>query len=115
MPGRDGTGPLGQGPMTGRGLGCCAMEVPANAGQPAVRGGAGYGWRGQGFGPGRGGRGQRNCYWSTGLPGWARFGGFNPAATPDAQSQVIQARIELLQAELDRIKAQLAAAKADPE
>lgn len=26
MPGRDGTGPLGQGAMTGRGLGVCAGE-----------------------------------------------------------------------------------------
>lgn len=27
MPGRDGTGPLGQGAMTGRGLGVCAHEI----------------------------------------------------------------------------------------
>jgi hypothetical protein len=29
MPGFDGTGPRGQGPMTGRGEGYCAIELPA--------------------------------------------------------------------------------------
>lgn len=28
MPGFDGTGPLGQGPMTGRGMGYCVLEIP---------------------------------------------------------------------------------------
>lgn len=33
MPGRDGTGPLGQGPMTGRGLGnCISYGLPLLAG-----------------------------------------------------------------------------------
>ena len=31
MPGRDKTGPQGQGAMTGRGLGACATESAANA------------------------------------------------------------------------------------
>ncbi len=51
MPGRDRTGPFGQGPMTGRGLGMCA------AGVNALRNGARFGWglrRGIGFGPGFG-------------------------------------------------------------
>ena len=29
MPGLDGTGPHGQGPMTGRGEGCCALVLPS--------------------------------------------------------------------------------------
>lgn len=40
MPGLDGTGPLGQGPMTGRGMGFCVVKL-ANEDLPAQRGGAG--------------------------------------------------------------------------
>jgi len=53
MPGGDRTGPVGAGPMTGRGLGHCRG------------GGAGYGYPGRGMGFGRGfGRGWR--HWSAG-------------------------------------------------
>lgn len=41
MPGRDRTGPLGQGPLTGRGLGLCAAGV--NALRYGVRAGRGLG------------------------------------------------------------------------
>ncbi len=34
MPGRDGTGPRGLGPLTGRGEGYCVMRVPDNPDQP---------------------------------------------------------------------------------
>ena len=68
MPGGDRTGPLGKGPMTGRGRGFCAgYAVPAYA-QPWA--GRGSGW-GLGLsGGGRGGRGWRNRFWATGVPGW---------------------------------------------
>ena len=70
MPGGDGTGPAGMGPMTGRAAGFCAgYPVP---GYMNPIGGRGYpGW-GRGFW-GRG-RGWRNWYYATGLPGWARAG-----------------------------------------
>ena len=64
MPGFDGTGPAGGGPMTGWGLGRCNS-------------GASYGFersgsrRSVGFGYGRG-RGYRHMYWETGLPRWTR-------------------------------------------
>jgi hypothetical protein len=35
MPGFDGTGPFGQGPMTGRGFGRCRSEAGIAAGSPA--------------------------------------------------------------------------------
>ena len=59
MPWGDRTGPLGQGPRTGRGLGYCAgYDSPGyTRGTPAGRGyGLGRGWfgRGRGFGFGRG-------------------------------------------------------------
>jgi len=49
MPARDGTGPLGQGPMTGRGFGPCGM---------------GLGWRRK-FGYGRGMGRYFNWSWPT--------------------------------------------------
>lgn len=64
MPGGDGTGPAGMGPMTGRGAGICA-GYPA----PGYMN-AGFG---RGFGRGRGGGwGRRNWFYATGLPGWQR-------------------------------------------
>ena len=64
MPGFDGSGPSGRGPMTGGRRGYCNP-------------GASYGFersgsrRGVGFDYGRG-RGYRHMFWETGLPRWAR-------------------------------------------
>lgn len=56
MPGEDRTGPLGQGPRTGRGYGLCGRGVRRSLGRPREFGrGMGLG---RGFGRGRGiGRG----------------------------------------------------------
>ena len=60
MPGRDGTGPMGYGPMTGGRRGFCGDAAPS---------------------PGRGrGHGRRNKFYATGLTGWQR------AAQADAQA-----------------------------
>ena len=76
MPGGDGTGPGGMGPMTGRAAGYCAgYGVPGFA-NPI--GGRGYGGWGRGRGGG-GGWGRRNMFYATGVPGWQRFGAGNPA------------------------------------
>lgn len=67
MPGGDGTGPMGMGPMTGRGAGYCAgFAGPGFAGRFF---GGGFFGRGRG-----GGRGWRNMFYATGLPGWVRAG-----------------------------------------
>ena len=34
MPAGNGTGPLGQGPMTGRGMGYCVLKTPEGGGPP---------------------------------------------------------------------------------
>ena len=78
MPGGDGTGPGGMGPMTGRGAGYCAgYPVPGFMNPYGGRFGMGYG-RGMGYGYGLGmgygrgmggGRGRRNWFYATGLPG----------------------------------------------
>src|SRR5690554_2441714 len=79
MPFGDGTGPMGYGPMTGRGAGYCAgYSVP---GYMNPWGGRGVGW---GRGGGRG-RGWRNRYYATGAPGWAGYGAWPGAgAVPPA-------------------------------
>jgi hypothetical protein len=60
MPGRDGTGPMGYGPMIGGRRGFCGDAAPS---------------------PGRGaGRGRRNQFYATGLTGWQRV------AQADAQA-----------------------------
>lgn len=64
MPRGDGTGPMGMGPMTGRGAGYCAGFAAPGLANPAAGWGAGFG-RGRGF---------RRMYYMTGLPGWARYG-----------------------------------------
>jgi hypothetical protein len=71
MPWGDGTGPAGEGPMTGRRMGYCAgFDAP----------GCASAWPGRG----RGGWGARHRYYATGVPGWARFGGGRYAARPVA-------------------------------
>jgi len=72
MPGGNRMGPLGMGPMTGRGAGYCAGGGAA--------GNIMAGGRFCGFGRGRGnwgsgGRRCRNMFFATGRPGWARFEG----------------------------------------
>ena len=80
MPRGDGTGPMGAGPMTGRGAGFCAgFRMPGFVNR--WMGGGGFGRMGGGRG-GRGGRGWRNRFFATGLTGWQRAGmGWNPAAS----------------------------------
>jgi len=93
MPGGDGTGPMGAGPMTGRGAGYCAGY--ATPGFASGAPGRGFGGGGRGFGGGgRGrGRGRRNWFYATGVPGWQRaawgwpsFGFGGGAGGPSAPS-----------------------------
>jgi len=57
MPRRDGTGPLGQGPMTGRGMGFCIKEITSG-----IDAWAGFGCR-RGFR-----RRLRGCDYSVNIP-----------------------------------------------
>jgi hypothetical protein len=103
MPGGDGTGPAGMGPMTGRAAGFCAgYPVP---GYVNPVGGRGY-W---GWGRG-GGRGRRNWYYATGLPGWQRAGygwpAWGGAVNPYAYGGVPVAPTITSQQELDGLKGQ---------
>ncbi len=102
MPRGDGTGPMGRGPMTGRGLGLCAgLAIPALAGLAfAHRRGA------------RGGRGWRNMFHATGLTGWQRAAvglsafGCGVAEATDS-SMTTDREIESLRQQAESLKAQI--------
>lgn len=64
MPWRDGTGPMGLGPMTGRGMGFCAVNIPGNMNTIPFRR---VGFFGRGVG-----HGYRNWFYATGLTRWQR-------------------------------------------
>ena len=117
MPGGDGTGPAGMGPMTGRAAGYCAgYPVPGYMNPVGGRGFWGWG-RGRG-----GGRGWRNWFYATGLTGWQRAAmgnpafGFVPAATPypaapfaptmsnEQQLDALKGQAEYLEDALDGIR-----------
>lgn len=102
MPLGDRTGPLGMGPMTGRGAGFCAGYSTPGYANPVG---------GRGFGMGRGGgRGRRNWFYATGLPGWARTGfGAGFAGAPFAQSsqtevEMLKNQAEYMENSLDEIR-----------
>ncbi len=112
MPGGDRTGPLGYGPGTGRGAGyCVGNDAPGFVSEGGFRGrAAGFGrgfWR-----RGGGGRGWRNRFFATGVPGW-RFYGYPVAAPPadsaESEKQALQSEAEALQAELKIIRQRLEA------
>lgn len=115
----DRTGPMGQGPMTGRGAGYCAgYDRPGYANPVSGRRvGFGRGWFGRG-------RGWRNWYRATGLPGWQRaqmgypaWGGWGyyPPAYPPVQptvkeeKEMIKEEREMIQGEMDALKEQMKA------
>jgi len=106
MPSGDRTGPRGMGPMTGRGNGYCG-----GAGAPGFVSRMCGAFLGQGRG--RGGRGWRNMFYATGLPGWMRAGVSGVAASTQASSsavekQYLQDQVETLQSQLDAVKKRLA-------
>ena len=104
MPGGDGTGPGGMGPMTGRAAGFCAgYPVPGYA-NPVGGRGMGMGWgRGRGFGWGRAGYGfpaygaAVNPYAYGGVP-------FTPTVAPQQELDGLKAQAEYLEDALDGVK-----------
>lgn len=101
MPGGDRTGPMGMGPMTGRGAGYCAgYNLPGYANPVLGRGfGRGRGWFGRGRGRGWTGR------YGYG-PGFG-FGWVNPdyseAGSNLEEKEILDAQARQLQAQLDEL------------
>lgn len=111
MPGGNKTGPMGEGPMTGRGAGYCSginFSGFSNAGPR----------RGVGMGAGRGGWsrraaggcGWRNRYFATGVAGRLRLGPNGVLASrvdlPN-ERETLEFKSKALQSELDAIKKRL--------
>jgi len=83
--------------MTGRGAGWCAgYERPGVAASTPGRG-LGLGYRG-------GGRGWRNMYYATGLPGWARAGAVPPVPAAEQELADLKAQAIWLAGRLDDIQ-----------
>jgi len=101
MPRGDGTGPAGMGPMTGRAAGFCTGYPVPGFMNPV--GGRGFWGRG-------GGRGWRNWYYATGLPGWARAGygypAWSSAASPNVSYAGLPAATMTAEQELEGLKQQ---------
>ena len=96
MPRGDGTGPMGTGPMSGRGMGFCAgYQNPGYAN-------AAFGYRGCG---GRG-RGFRNMFYATGQPLWQRYGAY-PAYEPTDLKTFLQNQATALENDLKSIRDRL--------
>ena len=99
MPGFDGKGPMGQGAMTGWGRGFCAVSLNESGEKPFF--GAGY------HGKGRG-RGFRNCFYATGVPGWMRaqkgmrgYGVVRAAASKEDKLTMLKEQVDFLKKELE--------------
>jgi len=123
MPRGDGTGPGGMGPMTGRAAGYCAgYSVPGYMNPYGGR----YAGGGRAFGGGFGrGRGYRNWYYATGLPGWSRYNMGLPAwggvggypyqgdpyygqdITPEQETESLKNQADFLKQQLDDIQARM--------
>ena len=107
MPGFDGTGPAGGGPMTGGGQGYC---------NPGAARGFRDSWsrRSTGFGYGRG-RGYRRMFWETGLPLWAQrrtdWRGKRPYRQFDRSQgdevRMLKTETEILKADLKDIESRM--------
>lgn len=101
MPGGDGTGPWGVGPMTGRGTGYCAGYKAPCYGNSGMRaglwcrgGGAGQGWR-------------NRCY-ATGPVGWQQTGGWQRPLSGGYGSAINQEQhLEALKNQAERMQTAL--------
>jgi hypothetical protein len=105
MPGKDGTGPKGQGPMTGGRRGCCGGGNPnagrgqgKGRGQGGRRGQCGGGTPGSGQGPGQG---RGNCRSSD--PDASQ-----DPADPDQDVATLRAESKRLKEKLAEIEARIA-------
>lgn len=112
MPGGDGTGPVGMGPMTGRGAGFCAGYASPGYANPGFAGPGGF----RGRGRGGGGRGRRNRFFATGLTGWQRASGVapygvapqpTPQPAPAQQLDALKAQADYFQDALEQIRARI--------
>ncbi len=113
MPAGDGTGPMGMGPMTGRGMGFCTNDTIPGPRYPMP--GRGRAWGGgQGRGGGGGRHGWRHQFRATGLPFWARGEAApevdppEPSAEPGDEVQTLRHQMGLLEQALEQLRQRIA-------
>ena len=93
MPGFDGTGPMGMGPMAGGGRGFCVAPVSSIRPRSFEKG-CGRGWR--------------NQFYATGLPRWAR--GANEAEILKEEAGFLKEELKAIQDRIETLeKAQVSA------
>jgi len=92
MPGGDRTGPMGAGPRTGRGMGYCSGYDQPGFANPAPAFCSGFS-----FGRGGRGRGWRNRFFATSIPGWV-------VTTPEQETTDLNAQANWLKGQLDAIQ-----------
>lgn len=107
MPAGDRRGPMGMGPMTGRGAGYCAGYDRPGYMNP------GFGYRAFGRG-GFGGHGYRHWYYATGLPFWARSGGYAGAyppapapISPEEEQEMLRSQEQWLEEQLESVRSRM--------
>jgi hypothetical protein len=131
MPGMNRTGPLGEGPMTGRGAGPCAGSGRSGSMHSSYGGWAGGRGRGGGRRFAGGGQGWRHQYHATGQLG--RVGGYGPRHAFDTgphsnvgvatqnrpartdETAYLQAQARSLKASLAAIESRLAQLGREPD
>ncbi len=119
MPRGDRTGPMGMGPMTGRGAGYCSGAGVPGYMNPSAGGGAGWG-RGRGFGRGMGrgwGRGGGWGYgmaWGGGGPvpgyGFPAYGSGTPVQpSPEQEMEILRGQARHFEEGLEEIRKRIQA------
>ena len=106
MPGGDGTGPMGMGPMIGRAAGFCAgYGMPGYMNPIPGRGyGMGFG-RGRGFWGRGGGRGRG--FWGRGWGAWGGVPYGAPYAAPYAAGPTKEQELDMLKGQAEQFEAAL--------
>lgn len=113
MPGGDRTGPLGVGPMTGRGAGFCAGYAVPGFMNPR----GAYGMR---YGLGRRGRGFRRMPGLAAFPAWAYgypvySGTTAPVVSAAEEKEILNNQVEFLENQLQQVKKRLKELAGDGE
>ncbi|MGZ5503012.1 MAG: DUF5320 domain-containing protein [Halobacteriota archaeon] len=104
MPGLDGTGPVGGGPLTGRRGGYCRSGIPLRRAfyrAGPIRRGSGMGGFGRGF---------RWQYLETGLPRWERISAIDPSFRAEDKAilqETLEMEVKALEEQLNDVKAYL--------
>lgn len=114
MPYGDRKGPFGVGPRSGRGLGYCSGYDSPGYTKPSARIGIGrgrafnfYGF-GRCFGFSGRGRGWRNMFYATGLPGWMRYPFVDyPIQNPQEEREFLKSTLSALEKQMETIKNRL--------